>query len=139
MYKEAAICIITVIAIIVANILTENFTNSSVDASTKQLAELKEELLVNKESKENIESEEKSNEKAKEQIEKIHEKWDEKYNVLAFYLEHNELEKIETELTGLKASIETEEYEDAINELDKAVYLLKHIEEKNKMSWKNIF
>ncbi|MBR3255038.1 MAG: DUF4363 family protein [Clostridia bacterium] len=136
MYKEAAICIITVIAIIVANILTENYTKSSVDESTKQLYQLKEEILLNKE---NEEGKEKTNEKAKEHIDIIHKQWDEKYNVLAFYLEHNELEKIETELTGLRASIETEEYEDAINELDKTVYLLKHIEEKNKMSWKNIF
>lgn len=136
MYKEAAICIITVIAIIIANILTENYTKSSVDESTKQLSQLKEEILLNKE---NEEGKEKTNEKAKEHIDIIHKQWDEKYNVLAFYLEHNELEKIETELTGLRASIETEEYEDAINELDKTVYLLKHIEEKNKMSWKNIF
>ena len=59
--------------------------------------------------------------------------------ILAFYLEHNELEKIETELTGLRASIETEEYDQAVNELDKAVYLLKHVDEKNRLSWKNIF
>lgn len=136
MYRELAICIVTVIVIIVGNIITENYTKSSVDESSKQLAELKEELLFNKE---NEKSEEKSNEKVKEQIDKIHEKWDEKYKILAFYLEHNELEKIETELTGLRASIETEEYEDAINELDKAVYLLKHVDEKNRLSWKNIF
>lgn len=129
MYKELAICIITVIVIIAGNILTENYTNESVKESTQQLAELKEEI-----SKEKVELD-----KAEKQINTIHEKWDEKYNVLAFYLEHNELEKIETELTGLRASIEVEDFEQAVNELDRAVYLLKHVEEKNKMSWKNIF
>ena len=136
MYKELVICIIMVIVIIVGNILSENYTNESVHESTEQLDKLKEELLLNKEES----NEEKSNnKKAMEQINEIHNKWDEKYNVLAFYIEHNELEKIETELTGLRASIETEEYEQAVNELDKAVYLLKHVEEKNKLSWKNIF
>lgn len=129
MYRELAICIVTVIVIILGNIITENYTKGSVDESTNQLAELKEDI-----NKEEVEQQ-----KALEKINKIHEKWDEKYNILAFYLEHNELEKIETELTGLRASIETEEYEQAVNELDKAVYLLKHVEEKNKLSWKNIF
>ena len=58
---------------------------------------------------------------------------------MAVYIEHNELEKVETELTGLRSSIENEEYSDAQNELARAQYLLKHIEEKNKLSWKNIF
>ncbi|MBR0350584.1 MAG: DUF4363 family protein [Clostridia bacterium] len=159
MYKELAICIITIIIIIAGNILTEKYTKSSVDESTNQLAELKEVLISKKEDNEEDENdskiekmEEQENEddnkneenkklyqKAKEQIENIHKKWDEKYNILAFYLEHNELEKIETELTGLRASIETEEYDQAVNELDKAVYLLKHVDEKNRLSWKNIF
>ena len=133
MYREMTICVITVIAIIIGNILSENYTKSSVQESTNLLAELKDELI------DNNKDDEKTNNKAKKQIDKIHENWDKKYNILAFYLEHNELEKIETELTGLRASIETEDYEQAVNELDKAVYLLNHVEEKNKLSWKNIF
>ena len=133
MYREMTICVITVIAIIIGNILSENYTKSSVQESTNLLAELKDELI------DNNKDVEKTNNKAKKQIDKIHENWDKKYNILAFYLEHNELEKIETELTGLRASIETEDYEQAVNELDKAVYLLNHVEEKNKLSWKNIF
>ena len=133
MYREMAICVITVIVIIVGNIISDNYTKSSVQESTNLLAELKDELI------DNNKDDEKTNNKAKKQIDKIHENWDKKYNILAFYLEHNELEKIETELTGLRASIETEDYEQAVNELDKAVYLLNHVEEKNKLSWKNIF
>ncbi len=129
MKKESIICVITVILIVALNIITANYTKSSVGISTEQLAELKDVI-----SEEDV-----NQENAKNKIDKIHESWDGRYNTLAFYLEHNELEKIETELTGLKASIEVEDYEEAVNELDRAVYLLKHIEEKNKLSWKNIF
>ena len=77
--------------------------------------------------------------KAKEKIDKIHESWDKKYIAMAFIIEHNELEKVETELTGLRSSIEEEEYSEALNELARAEYILKHIEEKYKLSWKNLF
>ena len=129
MKKEAVICVITIILIVALNIITANYTKSSVSISTGQLAQLKE----------IISEEEIDQEIAKNKIDEIHQSWDGRYNTLAFYLEHNELEKIETELTGLRASIEVEDYEEAINELDRAVYLLKHIEEKNKLSWKNVF
>ena len=129
MKKEAVICVITIILIVALNIITANYTKSSVGISTEQLAQLKE----------IISEEEIDQEIAKNKIDEIHQSWDGRYNTLAFYLEHNELEKIETELTGLRASIEVEDYEEAINELDRAVYLLKHIEEKNKLSWKNVF
>lgn len=129
MKKEAIICIITFIFIIIGNSITTNYTYESVRNTTSQLDELKEII-----SKDDVDFE-----LAKNRINTIHEKWDVRYNALAFYIEHNELEKIETELTGLRSSIETKEYEEGLNELDRAVYLLKHIEEKNKLSWKNIF
>lgn len=129
MKKEAIICIITFVFILIGNSITSNYTNKSVKDTTNQLDDLKEIISI----------EDVDNELAISKINKIHENWDVRYNTLAFYIEHNELEKIETELTGLRSSIETEEYEEGLNELDRAVYLLKHIEEKNKLSWKNIF
>lgn len=129
MKKEAIICLITIILIFIGNLITGNYTKSSIGSTNQELKDLKESLNL----------EEVNQEDVKSKIYKIHENWDGKYNTLAFYIEHNELEKIETELTGLRTSIETEEYEEALNELDRAVYLLNHIEEKNKLSWKNIF
>ena len=129
MKKEAIICIITVALIIVGHIILQNYRKNAIGETTAQLGELKTMMF-----EENID-----NEEAKRKIDEIHEKWDKRYNIMAFYIEHNELEKVETELTGLRSSIETEEYEEAQNELARAEYILKHIEEKNKLSWKNIF
>ena len=129
MKKEAIICIITITLIIVGHIILQSYSKNAIGETTAQLSELKTMMF-----EEDIDKEE-----TKRKIDEIHEKWDKRYNTMAFYIEHNELEKVETELTGLRSSIETEEYEEAQNELARAEYLLKHIEEKNKLSWKNIF
>ena len=55
------------------------------------------------------------------------------------YIEHDELEKVETELTGLRAYIEKEEYYEALPEIDKSAYILEHIKDKSALNLKNIF
>ena len=65
--------------------------------------------------------------------------WREKYEKLAFFIEHDELEKVETELTELTAYIKIEEYEEAINPLETSIFILNHIKEKFRLNMKNIF
>ena len=127
MKKEAIICVIIVILISFGHFMLQGYSKDAIGDTTAELEELKG-IIENKEQ-----------EKAKLKIDEIHANWDKRYDKMAFYIEHNELEKVETELTGLRSSIETEEYEEAQNELARADYLLKHIEEKNELSWKNIF
>lgn len=40
---------------------------------------------------------------------------------------------------AFKSYIETEEESDAVSELEKSVFVLKHIEDKTRMNLKNIF
>ena len=49
------------------------------------------------------------------------------------------IEKVKTELTGLRGYIEKEEYSEAVPELDKSVYILEHIKDKTALNLKNIF
>ena len=65
--------------------------------------------------------------------------WKKKFNTLAYFIEHDELEKAETELTGLKANIEVDDYEQAVSELEKAIFILNHIKDKFKLEIKNVF
>lgn len=65
--------------------------------------------------------------------------WQEKHDKLAYFIEHDELEKVETELVAIKSSIETEDYEESISELDKSVFILKHIEDKYDFNMQNVF
>ena len=129
MKKEAVIVGITLVLIFVDNFIIQKYSKWAVGTTTQELDELRKII-----SGENIKQQ-----NVKEKIDEIHENWDKKYIVMAFFVEHNELEKVETELTGLRSSIEEEEYSEALNELARAEYILKHIEEKNKLSWKNLF
>ena len=52
------------------------------------------------------------------QMEEIENSWKEKYEKLAYYIEHDELEKVGTEFTKLKADITTKEYATAVENLE---------------------
>ena len=129
MNKEIAICVGIVIFVIILNYITINFTNNTVEIISKDLEEFKTTLL-----KEDAESKE-----IKDKNDDIMKKWREKYDILAYFIEHDELEKVETELTALEASIEVEEYEDGIENLDRCIFILNHIKDKYSMSIENIF
>ena len=47
-----------------------------------------------------------------EQLDLIFNDWEEYYNVLAYYIEHDELEKVETELTRLKSYYDSKMYDE---------------------------
>ena len=131
MTKELIISIIIVVLIFVGNAITENYTGESVDETKKSLSDLREEIIKNEDEIDfNI---------AKEKIDKIHEQWDSRYEKVAYYIEQDELEKVKTELTGLRGYIEKEEYSEAVPELDKSVYILEHIKDKTALNLKNIF
>ena len=127
MYKEIII-IVTVITLIVAlDILTNNYTKNTVSMMSEELSALREDVL------------EKNKENAQNKIEEILDKWQEKNNVLAYYIEHNELEKVKTQLTGLAANINMEEYEPSMVQLDTAIFLLENLQEKQKLDLKSMF
>lgn len=131
MIKELVISAIIVAAIFIGNCITENYTKQSVEEAINNLSELREEVIKEEE---NINSD-----IAKERIDNVHEKWDARYEKLAYYIEHDELEKVETELTGLRGYIEKEEYTEAVPEIDKSMFILEHIKDKTSFNLKNIF
>ena len=129
MYKELIICIVVIAIISVANIITQNYTDKSIEFMDNKLEILKEELL----------KEEVQKEITEEKMQDVMQTWKEKYEKLAYFIEHDELEKVETELTALNAHINVEEYEEGVAELEKSIFLLNHIKEKFKFNIKNIF
>ena len=131
MTKELIISIIIVGMIFIGNFVTENYTKKSVDDTSKDLEILRDEIIKD--------DSEVDYDFAKQQIDNIHRKWDEKYEKLAYYIEHDELEKAETELTVLRGYLEKRKYADAIQEIDKSIYILEHIKDKNDFNLKTIF
>lgn len=129
MYKEWIICFIVIFSVITVDIITQNYTDKSVQVIGDNLEILEEELK----------KEEVDKQKLEEKMEEIISVWKEKYEKLAYFIEHDELEKVETELTSLKAHIGVEEYEDGVPELEKSIFILNHIKDKFKLDIKNIF
>ncbi len=129
MWKEATIVMIIILAILWGNWVTENYTKQSVELMTQQLETIKQEMG----------EEEKDHSLLVNHMEEIEEKWTDIHDKMAYYIEHDELEKVDTDLTAMKSYIQTEEYEEAISELDKAVFCLNHIEEKYILELQNIF
>lgn len=129
MKKEVIICIVVVIFVIIGNIITQNYTRKSVETTNAKLIELKEKLSeVNKDEEGLIEA-----------VKYIKKEWDEKQEKLAFYIEHDELEKVETQIHLLSGEVEAKLYEDAVPETDKCMFILEHIKDKTALNVKNIF
>ena len=133
MWKETIICAVIIIVIIIGSIVTQNYTEETVRTFSEQLEELKKDLNVAEDNNEEKQKE------VKERVKNIEEEWNKRHNKLAYFIEHDELEKIETNITSLTSFIDTREFPEAINELDKTIYVLNHLEEKYKLSLENIF
>ena len=126
MYKETIIIIIIIILIILGDIITQKYTEKTVSEISIGLYELKDYISQNKEAK-------------YKKIENIEEKWDKKSETLAYYIEHDELEKVNTEIAKIKADIETNNEKIAIENLERCIFVLEHIKDKNLIKIVNIF
>lgn len=129
MYKEMVICLIVIVMIIVGNVITQNNTIKIVEEMKSNLEILKEEVIKEMASKE----------KATQKMQKVQKTWAEHYETMAYYIEHDELEKVETELTKLSSDIETEEYSMAAENLSNCAFILEHIKDKSALKIVNIF
>lgn len=129
MLKETIICIVIILAIIFGDKTTQNYTTESVSTLSSGVMALREGIVQNNKEKEKIQND----------MEGIYQQWEQRHDKLAYFIEHDELEKVETEFVAIKSYIETDEYEEAISELDKSVFILKHIEDKYAFNLENVF
>ena len=127
MYKELIISIIIVVLIVGIDVISNNYLKDAVQILTTDLGQLRE----------NTKNEEQ--EKEQEKIEEILDKWENKYERLAFFIEHNELEKVKTKIINVKSNIEMQENEQTIQNIDETIYLLEHIRDKDSLNLKDIF
>lgn len=127
MFKEIVISVIIVVSIVSIDIFAQKYTQSTTSEITHAFTELKNEML------------EQDEEKIDEKINILDEKWKQKHDRLAYYIEHDELEKVDTAIVSMKSYVETEDYSSAIAELDEGKFVLEHIEQKNAFNLENIF
>ena len=129
MKKELVICIFIIILIIALNVITQRYTKECVSQMNERLDILKEASLEEDIQEENITSE----------IENIENRWNEFQEKLAYYIEHDELEKVETQIFAIKGFSEIKKYDEILPELEKCIFILEHIQDKTKLNIKNVF
>lgn len=127
MKREILIAFIIIILIVILNIITANYTNKSMEDITSDLDKIRTQLVSK--NKENLNN----------SVDNVIKKWEEKKNILAFYIEHTELEKMELYLHELDSNIETDEFNIAIQSLDSCNFMASHIRDKYEVALKNIF
>ena len=126
MLKELIICIIIIVTVVGLSVISQKYTEQTSTSMTTKLEDLKVDALEEKESLE-------------ENADNIINDWEERFKILAFYIEHDELEKVRTELTAIKSNLEVKDYESAIPNIDKCIYILEHIKDRFKFKISNVF
>lgn len=129
--KQIVIIIVVLILIFVGSYISQNYIRITSDQLISQIDELKEELQKSIETRDN--------KKSAELAENIINKWDEIEEKWSILVLHNELDNIELALIGMKSHIETEQYADGMEELEKSKFLLEHITQRERFSLKNVF
>lgn len=125
MKKEIIICLCIIIAIIIGDMALQRYTNNTFENISEKLAYMKYEL-------------EHSDNASLLSMDEVNTEWDKKFNILTCYLEHNELEKVKTQLVSISAGIRVNDREYVYEEIEKAIYLLEHLKDKQMLKIDNI-
>lgn len=127
MYKEIIISIVIIIIVLLGDFFSQHHIERCVDEIKENLFTLKSNLeMANKTEIEN-------------NLENITKKIDKFHESSAYYIEHDELEKVENDFTVCKSLANTGNFDFAISELNKTVFVLEHIADKYAFNLENIF
>lgn len=129
MVKEFFICTIILILIFIGNGITQGYSRNSIEDINEKLADLREEMN----------QEEINEEEIVKHQEEIDKQWEEMFSKLAYYIEHEELEKVSRNLENMKTYIGLKEYDNTTKEINEVIYILNHIEDKYSFNLQNIF
>jgi hypothetical protein len=136
MRREFIMIFVIIALVVTGNVITQKYTSDFFEELENDLNRVKEHIIeIKKESSSN----KTSNSEVLEKFIPIRTKWNNKYNKLAYYSEHDELEKIGVQLAIINGYLENEEYELSSAEIDKTVFLLEHIKNKDNFKLVNIF
>lgn len=125
--REIIIIVIVIVLVSVGSIFTQKYLEKTSDELTAKLEELKNEIKgENFETADSISNE-------------VLAKWQEIKHNWSMVVVHEELDNIELAILGVKGSIEAQNSEDGLVEIEKSMFLVSHIKEKEAFKIKNIF
>ena len=128
--KEYIVLIIIFILLITFDVLSRNYTEKSIQFLNSEVDEIIKISLY----EENFD-----NNKILKKIEEFEKDWKKRQEVMSFYAEHNELEKVNVAISLMKSKIEVNKIEDAYENMVEIKYRIEHIKEKQEFKLNNIF
>lgn len=128
--REVLIIIISLILVCTGAYISQSYLMKTSDELSTNIDNLKEEIEKAQNSENNSSIELSNN---------IYSRWKEIERKWSIIIVHDELDLIELSLIEMKTCIEESEYSRSIEELEKSIYLLEHIKDKEKLALKNIF
>ena len=128
MKKEIIIIVFIIAVITTLHIITQKWSGDFFESISEELTELEDKIVD-----ENVNDEE-----INKMVDEVQDKWRAKYDILACFIEHDELEKVSTQLISISANIRIKNYDRSVDEIEKCKFILKHIEEKDSLKFVNI-
>lgn len=128
--KEYVVLVVIFILLITFDILSRSYTEKSIEFLNSEVDEIIKISLY----EENFD-----NNKILKKIEKFEKDWKKRQEIMSYYAEHNELEKVSVALNLMKSKIEVNKVEDAYENMVEIKYRIEHIKEKQEFKLNNIF
>lgn len=124
MLRETITIIIIVCLIFCGNYITEKYTKYATDTMISLLDEidLNDNVSFNK-----------------TKMNEINANWEDVQSKMAYYIEHDELEKVENDLKAIESAIILDEMDEGAIYINQCKFVLKHIKEKYEFNLQNIF
>lgn len=129
--RDVIIIISIILIIIFADLYMQNYLTKTTEELSAELINLREKAINTKE-----------NNKRDEIIvlaNKVEQKWQEISNGWSIIIVHQEIDNLEQAFTRAKSSIENGDLDEAIPEIEEAIFFTNHICDREKLSIKNIF
>ena len=131
-YRHLVAAILIVIVIIILDIILENFTNKKIEAINKNLSEI--EKIIQEDKYDDVTSK-----KMEDKYKAMIKKWDSSQKILSCYIEHDQIEKIDSKIKIIKTQIESKSYSDAIQTISETKLLVKYMQTKQDFTLENVF
>ena len=129
-FKEIIAIIFIIAFIIISDIYVSSYTQSSIEKMDKKTDEIIKFVLNN---------EEYNKEDSLTRISEFEKDWKDVEDRLAYFAEHDELEKVSAAITLMKANMQMDMKEDAYEKMQEIKFRIEHIKTKQKFTLNNLF
>lgn len=124
---KIVVVLISIVMIVIMNILIGKYTDKNIDDMGAKVDSLRQSLGDS------------NFDKSKKQSKELRNDWEKYEDKFAYFMDHEELEKLTLKIIIVDENLRNEDYERAIEDIIEVKFLLQHIKEKLKFKLSNVF